>query len=646
MTSLSHAKLADAATLQNVQNYRPDIDGLRAIAVLAVILYHFKVPFFTGGFVGVDVFFVISGYLITKGILSQQGKGRFDFADFYTRRVRRLIPALLATIIASFVAAALLFSPEDFKQMSGSTVYALAGISNLFFWMQSGYFDTASTVKPLLHTWSLSVEIQFYILWPVLLVGITRVTKNLLAATSAIFIAGASAAYFFLQQDASGAFFLTPFRIHEFLLGALVVLVERNKVNTALKEAAYLAGLALVIAPIFLYSSDATLFPGLAALVPVTGAALMIFAGGSAKTAWPCRSWAATKLGEISYSLYLVHWPIFVFVSYAMATEGGALLTVGLLVSTLALAIALYSRIEKPLRNKANSRLTGTGFSLATMACASSIIVVAASSWGQDGWEWRVPEAIRNISPLDKAAADKYVWNLHQQLNKKSFDKTSSKPKLLIIGDSQAGDLTNILNESGYLNNFDVISRIVSSQCATPYVNKLQEEQYFTKYNVLTMREPRYVNICKDYLDRVLNDGSIQQADKVLIAFYWRDYAEKYYTHGIAEIARRTPGQVYVFARKNISLSSSEIAVKHGRISGLQEFAASFVEPSTAKVNDTLRKLPNTKFIDLMSITCPTKAKCVVLDDKNNLIFADKNHLTDNGARYFGAKTVALIEQK
>lgn len=186
--------------------YRPDIDGLRAIAVLAVILYHFKVPFFTGGFVGVDVFFVISGYLITKGILSQQDEGRFKLGEFYTRRVRRLIPALLFTIAVSYALSALLFSPNDFKQMSGSTVYALTGISNIFFWLESGYFDSAAIVKPLLHTWSLSVEIQFYALWPIILLSTYRLTKSALP-TAAIFLLGSAVAYYFLRVDAVGAFF-------------------------------------------------------------------------------------------------------------------------------------------------------------------------------------------------------------------------------------------------------------------------------------------------------------------------------------------------------------------------------------------------------------------------------------------------------
>ncbi|WP_050439956.1 acyltransferase family protein [Pseudomonas monteilii] len=369
--------------------YRPDIDGLRAIAVMAVILYHFKIPFFSGGFVGVDVFFVISGYLITKGILSQRSKGRFELSEFFTRRVRRLVPALLLTIAASYAVSAFLFSPNDFKQMSGSTVYALTGISNIFFWLESGYFDSASIVKPLLHTWSLSVEIQFYIIWPMAILAITQVTRKLLAPTILLVLIGSVSAYLFLRTDAIGAFFLTPFRIHEFLFGALVVFLENRSIHRVAKEALYLAGLALVIAPIFLYDSDKTLFPGLAALAPVLGAALMILGGDSSATASVFRSWPATKIGEISYSLYLVHWPLFVFASYILMQDLSAGETIILMLSTFATAIALFYLIERPMRAQTTKGLSGNSFALASLGCSTAIIVIASSSWGQNGWEGR-----------------------------------------------------------------------------------------------------------------------------------------------------------------------------------------------------------------------------------------------------------------
>ena len=146
--------------------YRSDIDGLRAVAVLTVLFFHFGIKGFEGGFVGVDVFFVISGYLITKIILGEIDAGTFTYLKFYTRRSRRLIPALFATIAATYLAGFFLFYAQDFAQLSVSTISAILAVSNIFFWLQADYFDTDAVLKPLLHTWSLSVEFQFYLVWP------------------------------------------------------------------------------------------------------------------------------------------------------------------------------------------------------------------------------------------------------------------------------------------------------------------------------------------------------------------------------------------------------------------------------------------------------------------------------------------------
>lgn len=644
MTSIVHAKVADAISLHNDQKYRPDIDGLRAIAVLAVIFYHFKVPFFTGGFIGVDVFFVISGYLITKGILSQQRIGRFNFSDFYTRRVRRLIPALLATIVASFIAAAFLFSPADFKQMSGSTVYALAGISNLFFWMETGYFDTASDVKPLLHTWSLSVEIQFYILWPLMLIGISNYTKNLLAATSTVFILGAAAAYFFLQHDASGAFFLSPFRVHEFLLGALVVLVEQNRFNQLIKEIAYATGLALLITPVFFYDSDTTLFPGAAAMVPVIGAALMIFAGDTAKLAKVCRSRGAVKVGEISYSLYLVHWPLYVFTSYIAFKNISAASIVTLLLATFALATALYYVIEKPLRHQSSSKLSGPEFALSTLICSLAIIVTAASSWAKNGWEWRLPEEIRNIAKINIKELNDYTWTAHKALNKKSsFDPSSNKEKILIIGDSQAADVVNMLTESGEIKNYDVISRIVVTDCATPYLSANDADHFFKSVNTFTIKRPELISQCRTQHQHLMDEKLLKSADKIFISFQWRPFAIDYNIKAINHIKSITNAKIYVFSRKDLTQGSIAIITSLGRTTGANSYAASLRSKENEEISKKMSFIPNTTFIDLMSLTCPNESSCVVLTPNNQPVFFDSAHLTKDGAKMMGLELTKTL---
>lgn len=645
MKCASHPMDEKSSTVLQPKNYRPDIDGLRAIAVISVIFYHFKVSFFSGGFVGVDIFFVISGYLITKGILEKQHQGKFEFSDFYFRRIRRLIPALLATIVGSYIAAYILFSPADFKQMSGSTVYALSGLSNIFFWMESGYFDTSAIVKPLLHTWSLSVEIQFYIIWPVLFYLTTKVTRRKLIVSLALTTAGAVSAVLYLNKDSSGAFFLTPFRIHEFLFGALIVLIERFKVYKRLYDASYFFGLALIVYSVTFFDIKTTLFPGLAAMIPAAGAALMIYGGANTKLTLPLSSALATKIGEISYSLYLVHWPLLVFTSYLLFDKISAVGTIGLFAATFALAIGLYSLIEKPFRSSANSALSGPEFGLATLSCTAIIMFISASSWAMDGWNWRLPESIRNITKINRDELDKYVWKRHDTLNlKEGFDLSSKTEKLLVIGDSQAADLVNMLTEGGYTKTSDIVSRSIWTNCSTFYVDNKEEEKFFTKINTMTIQSPELIEPCKVKMARAMDPKLLDNADKIYIAFRWNPESIDYNEKALAKIASLTKANVYVFGRKNLSKSSIDIVTALGRTSGINHFAARFKDEETKSLNEKLAKTKNITFVDLMRIVCPSNTSCAVLSPKDRPLFFDTAHLTEDGARYFGAEIGSLID--
>lgn len=631
--------------MQNIKSgYRPDIDGLRAIAVIAVILYHFKFGLVSGGFVGVDIFFVISGYLITKVILQQAKGARFDFADFYLRRVRRLIPALLTTVAVSYVAAYILFSPSDFKLMSGSAVYALTGISNIFFWAESGYFDAASSLKPLLHTWSLGVEIQFYIIWPIVLLLIIRFTKYPLVCLVLIALLGGVLSILYLNRDAAGAFFLTPLRVHEFLIGGIVVFLERYKISSVLSNLFYLIGISLIAYAIFFFNSESTLFPGLAALIPTCGAALMILGGCNAILAKPFSTGLAVKVGEISYSLYLVHWPLFVFVTYTLIDRVSTLGKLGFIAGSIGLALALYHLVEKPFRHQRDSRLTGAEFSLVTTLASVLILVPAASSWAQDGWSWRAPAALQGLGKIDERAASEYVFAVIKRLNEKeAFDASSKKEKLLVIGDSQAGDLLNILNEQGSIAELDVVSRLIDSACATPALEKSEEDSFFTRVNPIVIKQPEYIGRCRNAWARA-NDGKlIAQADKIFIALYWRDFAEPYYLEAIRKIASETKADVYVFGRKDLLRDSTYIATSLGRIGGLAKYAAQFKNPETAQINKPLALMRNVKYVDLMQATCPESDSCLVLDDNNKPVFFNATHLSREGARVYGPAVHNLI---
>ncbi len=468
--------------------YRPDIDGLRAVAVLAVLFYHLHIWPFGGGFVGVDVFFVISGYLITGIILSETAALTFSFADFYERRARRLGPALIAVIAASFVVAALIFEPGDLRRASIATITALLGVSNISFWTESGYFDVTAVLKPLLHTWSLAVELQFYLVWPLLIVILQRRGWRATISGIAIAIVAATAvSLWVLPRDAAAAFYLAPFRIHEFAIGALVVAIEGKLARSGWwPDLAFLGGLALVIASVVLFS-DQTSFPGYLVLIPTLGAALVLLGAPQARSALLLRNGVAVSLGKISYSLYLIHWPLIVFARYRLdLTELDWRHQSILLATSLVLATASYHFVERPFRKRRAS--AGRSRAPFYMGCAAVTLLVAIPAThavSTRGWPWRFPGDIQAINAIDIPEQQQYVWENFNRLSAASF--TTGKRRVLIVGDSQAADLVNMLVAAGFERHNEIITRTIAWECGLPYVDGSYGDDFWKTRNDLTI---------------------------------------------------------------------------------------------------------------------------------------------------------------
>lgn len=288
--------------------YRPDIDGLRAVAVLGVILYHFEVWPFSGGFVGVDVFFVISGYLITGIIANDLQADRFSILTFYQRRVRRILPALVACVAATSVAGLFILLPNELQDLGQSLIATALFASNIYFWSQSGYFAPAADTQPLLHTWSLAVEEQFYIAFPLILAAVWRWNRRALVPTLlvlALLSLGVSA--YQVQQAPQAAFYLSIGRGWELLVGSLIALC-RSHLDKVPATCAWL-GLAAIVASLVGYNEQMP-FPGLAALLPCLGAAAIIVSAPGTMVGNFLSSSPMRGIGLISYSLYLWHWPI------------------------------------------------------------------------------------------------------------------------------------------------------------------------------------------------------------------------------------------------------------------------------------------------------------------------------------------------
>jgi len=374
-------------------DYRPDIDGLRTVAVLSVLLYHLGVAPITGGFIGVDVFFVISGYLITRKIVADIELNRFSFRSFYLARVRRILPALLATAAITFAAGAVVLSPGVFEELARSSIAAVFSVSNILFWTISGYFDSDSTLKPLLHTWSLGVEEQFYLFWPMLLVGAFRFGKRI-AGFVVVLAAALSliAAQVALGADASAAFFLLPFRIWELAIGAaLVWLPRRNSTPNVVLELGLVAGLAMIAAAAILFNKTSP-FPGLYAVLPCAGAALAIQSGAARYSSKLLTNRVSVWIGKISYSLYLVHWPLIILTKYVLMRDLRPVEQAGLFALSIALAQLMYAFVEQPFRARRRNEFAVKPKALLATVGAAVVIVVtpALNAWSSAGWAWRL----------------------------------------------------------------------------------------------------------------------------------------------------------------------------------------------------------------------------------------------------------------
>ena len=350
--------------MMRTAQHRDDIDALRALAVTLVILYHFGVSTLGGGFVGVDIFFVISGFLI-GGILDRElAEGRFSLVRFYERRVRRIFPALFVMLFAAAGAASLWFFPADFQRFAESAGAAALFWSNIFFNATAGYWDVAASTKPLLHTWSLAVEEQFYLVFPLLLFAIRRWSVAWrLAALGVLALLSFAASVWAVKASPTAAFYLAPYRFWEFVLGAgLAVAPLRASRLAALApqhdgivryvgEGLAALGLAMIAVSVFTLTPGSA-FPGWSAVLPCLGAALVIAAGpdNAVSRALSCKP--VVFVGLISYSLYLWHWPVWVFANHLLGRTPTLLEAAGLVALTFGLSVLSWKFVEQPFRQK------------------------------------------------------------------------------------------------------------------------------------------------------------------------------------------------------------------------------------------------------------------------------------------------------
>ncbi|MGJ4997891.1 acyltransferase family protein [Bradyrhizobium sp. HKCCYLS3077] len=485
------------------RSHRADIDGLRAIAVIIVILFHLKISGFEAGFAGVDIFFVISGYLITGQILRDLAARRFSLSDFYLRRARRILPALVATIAATFAVGWLFLSPEAMRQLAKEATHGLLSISNVQYWREANdYFNPGADRLPLLHMWSLSLEVQFYAVAPLLLMAWAAAGRPVFRAIAAIGLVSFALAAVWLARDPEAVFFLTPFRVFEFALGALAIPLEaRLAASPRARVAVAACGdivLLLSLAVIGRMQAQA----GIVALVPCLATAVIIAANAptSLMMAGPVRA-----IGRASYSLYLVHWPVIFFVRFIFGDEAqtpaGLAAQLGM---TATLGALLFAAVEQPMRRLAWPRWTQVaGFATALVVCAA----LTHATFRANGVVSRLPEDQLALFKLQGFGLNKCSRTVDRMC---TFGDPGGTRGVELLGDSYVQQYVAALDTT--LKARGMIGH-VSTMSGCPTLAGL------------TAEGPR-AGVCAELRDRELPRIKQSQADFVVIGQAWQHYLD------------------------------------------------------------------------------------------------------------------------
>ncbi|OQA33065.1 MAG: O-acetyltransferase OatA [Betaproteobacteria bacterium ADurb.Bin341] len=425
--------------------YRPDIDGLRAIAVLAVVVFHAFPALCPGGFVGVDVFFVISGYLISKHLLLQLETGTFSIKSFYERRIKRIFPALTLILVVCALFGWIVLTPEEYKALGKHIAGGASFVANIVYWKEAGYFDTAADTKPLLHLWSLGVEEQYYIFWPLLLALFWKLKNHMGRLIAALIAISFIYSVWLVYHDLTAAYYSLLTRFWELAIGAAVAyaVLHRQTLGDHWRPAISWLGFVLVLVSMFATRSNDH-FPGALALPPVAGAALLIYAGMAAtpnRLILACRP--MVWIGLISYPLYLWHWPLLSFARIMESQTPSAEIRVVLMLAAVFLSWLTYRFVELPIRTASGQTAKKR---IVLLACLMLLIFIAGIAIRKlDGIKSRHYSMLNGDVRTLVLGEDRHLRPHHcgvPETQKKIFRFCLSKddlpPRIIILGDSKA----------------------------------------------------------------------------------------------------------------------------------------------------------------------------------------------------------------
>ena len=610
----------------NKPGYIVSIDGLRALAVGLVVLFHAGFSNFSGGFIGVDVFFVISGFLITTNILKEKETGTFSFTRFYQNRIARLFPALFTVIFLTLLASFFILPPDDLSRLGQAGLYSSISVSNIFFWLESGYFDRASEAKPLLHTWSLSVEEQFYLIWPALLTFFYMLGKRksvFLGLTFLSVLSLASAIYLYPSKP-DAVFFLTPFRVYQFGLGALAALIPITTYKNTRGILAYISAALLIAIALKIDHTSALYF---SAIAPTILTSLFIIGATSPLVDKIFSSSPMIWVGKRSYSIYLVHWPLMVLWRLATDYQFSTIEKISSITISVLLGALLHSAVEKRFRfNRSFSPANRGRVIIATMSFLMINVVIASYYWGNDGYPERIPAELRKtttiLSPawIDRLSKirdgecslriGKYqASDFNKELCLKADENYDS---WLILGDSHAAGIYPIFKQAYKDINFNqltipgcrlkptkrIIGDSMCSQLQRFIIGELSEQQHI-----------KGVIISSNWLADHLNEieeiiSEIRAAGKEVILINQR-----------AMFLEKVPNIIFSSGNKKQAFSRAQGAL----IPENRKIGLSILD----RFNGTVT------VVDIYKLQCPDS--CDIFSESGNTLYLDQSHFSPEG---------------
>lgn len=608
--------------------YRKEIDGLRALAVVPVILFHAGYDTFSGGFIGVDVFFVISGYLITNILISEISNNRFSFVNFYFRRARRIIPVLFNAILLSIPASYYFLNPREMIDFAESIISTITFSSNILFWQEIGYFNTKSELKPLIHTWSLSVEEQYYLIFPlVTLIALGFGRKYFISLVITVLFVSIVLAEWGSNNTPDAAFYLLPTRAWEIMIGSLCAIIIYYRLFGSYDKSLIFnnifsfLGLFLIIYSVLFFDRYVK-SPGIMMLVPTIGTALIILF--SQKMTIVTRILSISPfvyIGLLSYSLYIYHQPVFAFARYYHSDDfiNNALYYIFLI--TLISAIS-YKVIENPIRNRSilkGARAFKCYIAFATLFFISFSLIAFLSKGNIFRFDSNITREFENVPDWNK-----YVWEL--KIKYRLSDYGDKKEKVLIIGDSNSGDFFNAIYDI-YGDRLGYSSITVQSGCGN----------LFIKQEIIVEKRVRSYERCIDS-DNLTNEKEmrlIEKADIVFIASSWKKWETELIAESHRELVRIYGDKFYYFGSKHIDVREMDIyrSAEKGHYADLHYPAL----PESVRINEEISEIIGKQhFIDPYDIMCDAIETCQVVNGSGSLLFYDGFHLSKNGAARLG----------